>query len=190
MGYLYRFLDAKNNILYVGKTNKTLVNRLHNHHHLPTACYQSISKIEYKEIDNDSDLIILENYYINQYLPFYNTNDKGQSATSLLISDSYPDWENFNFKACGINIQKHIYSNAKSKEKLTIEERKKRQLDGIAKAKEEGKYKGRKRIDLDKEEFSQLCSEWRSGERTAKSIYKKLNISSQTFYRRVHEWNL
>ena len=62
-----------------------------------------------------------------------------------------------------------------------------RQREGIAIAKKEGKYKGRKRIDIDNNEFTQMVKEWREGNRTASSIYKHFNISSQTFYRRVNE---
>ena len=64
------------------------------------------------------------------------------------------------------------------------------QRAGIEKAKKEGKYKGRKPIEIDKSLFTEACIQWRDGKRTAKSIYKEFNISSQTFYRRIHEWNL
>lgn len=64
------------------------------------------------------------------------------------------------------------------------------QRAGIEKAKKEGKYKGRKPIEIDKTLFTEACVQWRNEERTAKSIYEEFNISSQTFYRRIHEWNL
>ena len=62
-----------------------------------------------------------------------------------------------------------------------------RQREGIAVAKKEGKYKGRKRIDIDEKEFDEMVSRWKKGEITASSIYKHFGISSQTFYRRVNE---
>lgn len=62
-----------------------------------------------------------------------------------------------------------------------------RQKEGIAIAKKEGKYKGRKRIKIDEKKFVQMVDEWKLGERTASSIYKYFNISPQTFYRRVNE---
>ena len=65
-----------------------------------------------------------------------------------------------------------------------------RQAEGIAIAKAQGKYKGRKRKEIDPEEFKRLCQEWREGKRTAKSIMDHFSISSQTFYRRVNEANL
>ena len=62
-----------------------------------------------------------------------------------------------------------------------------RQREGIAIAKKEGKYKGRKRIEINDKEFSEMVKEWKEGKRTASSIYKHFGISSQTFYRRVNE---
>ena len=64
------------------------------------------------------------------------------------------------------------------------------QADGIAAAKEQGKYKGRKPKDINQLEFEKMCAEWRKGERTAVSIQRKFNITAQTFYRWVKEKNL
>lgn len=65
-----------------------------------------------------------------------------------------------------------------------------RQAEGIEIAKAQGKYKGRKPKDINKEEFKKLCAEWRSGKITAVSIQRKFNISAQTFYRWVKEQSL
>lgn len=65
-----------------------------------------------------------------------------------------------------------------------------RQAEGIEIAKAEGKYKGRKPKDIDIKAFEKMCAEWRKGERTAKSIQKKFEISAQTFYRWIKEKNL
>jgi len=62
-----------------------------------------------------------------------------------------------------------------------------RQKEGIEIAKAEGKYKGRKRIDLDQKSFEKAVDDWKAGGRTATSIFKEFGISSQTFYRRVKE---
>lgn len=58
---------------------------------------------------------------------------------------------------------------------------------GIEKAKKEGKYKGRKKIVYNNEEFLNMVEEWKQNKRTAKSIYEYFGFSSQTFYRRIHE---
>lgn len=65
-----------------------------------------------------------------------------------------------------------------------------RQAEGIAIAKEQGKYKGRKPKDIDKEKFKAFCKEWRENKRTAVSIQKYFNITGTTFYRWVKEYNL
>lgn len=63
-------------------------------------------------------------------------------------------------------------------------------IKGIAIAKAEGKYTGRKRIEMDEVTFKKSCAEWRSGKRTAVSVQKEFGVSAQTFYRRVREYTL
>lgn len=62
-----------------------------------------------------------------------------------------------------------------------------RQAEGIAIAKAQGKFKGRQPKKIDEKQFEKMCKEWRSGERTAVSIYKYFSITAQTFYRWVRE---
>lgn len=60
-----------------------------------------------------------------------------------------------------------------------------RQKEGIAAAKEQGKYTGRKRneyTDLDR-----ILEKWRGGRITATAAMKELGMSRSTFYRRVRE---
>lgn len=64
-----------------------------------------------------------------------------------------------------------------------------RQKEGIAIAKAEGKYKGRKPIDVDDEKLKKVVHRWKSGEITAKSAMQQLNLKPNTFYRRVKENN-
>lgn len=65
-----------------------------------------------------------------------------------------------------------------------------RQSEGIAIAKENGVYKGRKPMEIDKGKFMKLCKEWRSNIRTAVSVQRAFNISSTTFYRWVKEYGI
>ena len=65
-----------------------------------------------------------------------------------------------------------------------------RQAEGIEIAKAEGKYKGRKPIEVDDKEFEAVCRRWRAGEMTATAAMKKLNLKPSTFYRKVKERNL
>lgn len=60
-----------------------------------------------------------------------------------------------------------------------------RQREGIAIAKREGKYKGRKPIVLDN--FEAVYALWKSGEITAVSASKELGISRYTFYNKVKQ---
>lgn len=63
-----------------------------------------------------------------------------------------------------------------------------RQQEGIAIAKQEGKYKGRK--TLDRPELNSVVAIWRSGEITAVEAMRRLRMSKTTFYRLVREQNL
>lgn len=60
-----------------------------------------------------------------------------------------------------------------------------RQREGIAIAKAEGKYQGRKPMTLDN--FDEVYAEWKDGNITAVSASKLLGISRFTFYKRVKE---
>ena len=60
-----------------------------------------------------------------------------------------------------------------------------RQKEGIAIAKAEGKYKGRKPIDVDKDKFEAIYNRWKAGEITARASMQNLGIKASTFYRRV-----
>ena len=57
-----------------------------------------------------------------------------------------------------------------------------RQREGIAIAKEQGKYKGRKPIQVP--EFEQVIAKWRNGTITAAEAMRTLHMSKTTFYRR------
>lgn len=65
-----------------------------------------------------------------------------------------------------------------------------RQREGIAIAKEEGKYKGKPRLSFDQEAMRQECKRWRDGEQTAVQTMGKLAMKPNTFYRRVKEMGL
>ena len=68
------------------------------------------------------------------------------------------------------------------------EERKRRQTDGIAIAKAEGKYKGRKPVEVDKYEFARLYAEVERGERTNKYVMDTLSLKRNTYYKLVDEY--
>lgn len=68
------------------------------------------------------------------------------------------------------------------------EERKRRQRDGIEAAKREGKYKGRKPVEVNKYEFAKLYGEVQAGERTNKYVMDKLGLTRTTYYKLVDEF--
>ena len=60
-----------------------------------------------------------------------------------------------------------------------------RQKEGIAIAKEQGKYTGRKPII--RENFKEVVQLWKQGSITAVEAMRRLDMSSSTFYRKVRE---
>ncbi len=57
------------------------------------------------------------------------------------------------------------------------------QQEGIAIAKEQGKYKGRKPIAHP--DFDRVVSRWRSGDITAVEAMRRLDMKPSTFYRKA-----
>lgn len=62
-----------------------------------------------------------------------------------------------------------------------------RQAEGIAIAKQEGKYKGRQPIKVDDALFEKTVARWRAGEITATKAMQILELKPNTFYRRVNQ---
>lgn len=63
-----------------------------------------------------------------------------------------------------------------------------RQAEGIAIAKAQGKYQGRKAITVDKEQFEKLYAEVIRGERTNRYVMQKMDLKPNTYYRLVNEY--
>ena len=63
-----------------------------------------------------------------------------------------------------------------------------RQKEGIEIAKAEGKYKGRQKIEVNDGEFEKVYKRWKSGEITGRKAMQLLNLKSNTFYRRIKEY--
>ena len=54
----------------------------------------------------------------------------------------------------------------------------------------QGKYTGRKPIPTDWTRFGQLYGEWRAKHITGRDFMRRMNMSANTFYRRVREYEL
>ncbi len=65
-----------------------------------------------------------------------------------------------------------------------------RQREGIAIAKQEHKYKGRKPIPFDEDKVRAECKKWRNGEQTAVATMNKLGIKRNRFYQIVKKYHL
>lgn len=63
-----------------------------------------------------------------------------------------------------------------------------RQREGIAIAKREGKYTGRKPINIDQKYFEKVYSQWKGGEFKAVDAQRILGLKASTFYRKVREY--
>ncbi|MBR5225606.1 MAG: GIY-YIG nuclease family protein, partial [Clostridia bacterium] len=92
MYYVYRFIDAEGNIIYVGKSKQDLLSRFKGHQHLPDECYRQTLKIEYIECQTEADMSIKEIYYINKYRntkAFWNIQDIATIPASVEFSDTW-----------------------------------------------------------------------------------------------------
>jgi DNA invertase Pin-like site-specific DNA recombinase len=63
-----------------------------------------------------------------------------------------------------------------------------RQREGIEEAKKEGKYKGRKPVEVNPYEFDKLMGDVKEKRRTATSVMNELGLTRTTFYKLVGEW--
>lgn len=73
---------------------------------------------------------------------------------------------------------------------LEREQLRQRQREGIEIAKVQGKYTGRKPISIDWTKFGQLYVEWKLKKITARDFMKKMDLTANTFYRRVREYEV
>lgn len=65
--------------------------------------------------------------------------------------------------------------------------RREKQRRGIERAREEGKYRGRKPIAVDEEQFDSVAALWQSGQISARQAMARLDLKPNTFYRRIKE---
>ena len=89
MSYVYRFIDGKGNIIYVGKT-VNINNRMQQHFsngHLAKECYNTVAKIEYQKYKTESDSLIMETYYITKYSPKYNKLQQSRDLPTIEFNE-------------------------------------------------------------------------------------------------------
>lgn len=89
IGYVYRFLDKQENIIYVGSC-RDLMQRLRQHFehgHLEDSCYNDVLFVDYAEFKSRTEAYMYEQYEIGTLQPVYNTSGKFDEPIEL---------ENFN----------------------------------------------------------------------------------------------
>lgn len=112
--------------------------------------------------DKKADILVLD-------MPDILDTRKKTDLTGTLISD--------------LVVRLLSYVAEKEREAIRI-----RQAEGIAIAKAQGKYQGRKTITVDKEQFEKLYSEVIRGERTNRYVMQKMELKPNTYYRLVNEY--
>lgn len=80
-----------------------------------------------------------------------------------------------------------ILSYVSEKERQNIRER---QRQGIAIAKEQGRYKGKKPNEIDVDLLKSECAKWRRKEQTATETMKRCGLTKTLFYERVKKYGL
>ena len=70
---------------------------------------------------------------------------------------------------------------------LERQDRREKQQEGIERAREAGKYKGRKPIAVDESLFDSVVALWNEGRITAREAMTRLDLKPNTFYRRIKE---
>lgn len=92
---VYRFLDYRGNIIYIGKT-KNLNQRIYHHFsygHLPKECYDQVVAVEYIEMVSKGEMDMYEIYLINNVLPYFNTRDKREDTFTFQLPEKR--WKRF-----------------------------------------------------------------------------------------------
>lgn len=101
--------------------------------------------------------------------------------TTLLEVDANNRW----VMEMAANILIEVYAQLAQAE---LEKRAKRQAEGIAIAKANGVYKGRKPIQINENQFIAVYQKWKAGEITAVQAQRELGLKPNTFYRRVSDY--
>lgn len=115
MSYVYKFIDYRDKIIYIGKTNN-IEYRIKQHFskngHLPKKCYEYVKEIWFIEVNGKTNVDIYETFLINKYVPRYNVEKKFQEMIDLhkndFISLEEIDWKQlyFQFNESGIMCSK------------------------------------------------------------------------------------
>lgn len=176
MFYIYKYV-LNNDIVYIGQT-QDLHRRIQNHSKEIGLGDNNKIEIYYSQVPNKISMDIYEYLLIKKYKPKYN-KQYNNDIEVLCSLDKEPTWILY-IEPKNLNKEKSI------KEKLTKEEIKIRQMAGIAKAKQEGKYKGG-HPKPKPDNWKELYQKYLDRKYTKVALAKKLNISRPTLDRWIKE---
>jgi len=97
--YIYKLLDHYDRVIYVGQS-VNVVSRVAQHRSDSKMMY-AINRVYYSELKNKAEMNLYEMYYINKYLPRYNTQRLYDGGLELEIKET--EWLPLE------DLQKEIY---------------------------------------------------------------------------------
>lgn len=124
--YVYKFLDYKDSLLYIGKTTTSLEYRFSQHFnngHLSKDVYNQVNKILYSECLNRDDMSIKERYLVCNLNPKYNTEYNNDGKLNFIIDDF--NWKEFELS----KIEENFKSRKKQGVINTSDEENSRYID-------------------------------------------------------------
>ena len=95
--------------------------------------------------------------------------------------------ENINTDTSQGQFMLTVFAALAELERATILER---QREGIAIAKQNGKYKGRRPTPFDVDRFKAECKKWRDGKQTAVDTMRKVGMKRGRFYKNVRDMGI
>ena len=111
MGYVYRYIDMKDNIIkYIGivwSENRALLQRVREHQMYDEWCNGKQWKIEYMEIDNKTDCEGLEGHFISLYGTgkWYNKGKKKWGISNVYSMIDWK-WKEFDYTSDNMEVKK------------------------------------------------------------------------------------
>lgn len=125
-------------------------------------------------------------------IKIYRIEDLGTTARYIIMSlrtliDYGIDVDFVNTSAIGY-LSYELTEFVRTLSDIEKQRKAKLQAEGIAKAKKEGRYKGRPKKEYDYNLFVKLYKQWKEGEIKQSYMMKQLNISRATLDRRIREY--
>lgn len=114
-GYVYKFIDNKDNVLYIGMTMRNIDERMNEHFgkdgHLPKSCYNQVDKIYFQQYKSKDDVEKMEKFYIAYYYPKYNIRDKPLKKMNIKLPERFEAWQLYDERVVTDKSQEISLSN-------------------------------------------------------------------------------